>query len=695
MLDKEQMVTRTGQENPFSCSAIYSAPPHPRQQDDSSGDNTDWYLEQFTIPSTLMKASAPEEENEPQSMMLPPPRDTSQTDSGGEAFSMKKLFSFSKKKQSPSRTTDRGNALSVGYEVKEKDLGKFHKAAWRGDVAKLEHLVKSNDVNQLDKHNRTALHLACACGHAEVVRFLVEKKAKLNLCDNQNRSPLMKAVQGQYELCANILLENHADPNLVDNEGNSALHLASSIPSVSTVDALVDHDADIDAQNKEGISPLTVAVQGDHIEVAEILLKKGAGVNILDRDRRSALMIAAGNGHVSMVRLLLQFHADITLKDNKGHSAEDYAVIEGHHPCAILITEHGAQRNQAASLSHPGPSKKKLKSELGKASRAIETGFPVGGPATDKDDLEENSQAESLSRVSKKGVADEWASSDDDCESLSVEKTPPKMNLRKMLESKRGKAFAVLDKSMSASESDSDNSAPRVASSKPPKPPVGPSPAPFLPKASQMTSTPLLIYSKKEEDENDASHEDPDGDDEEDDDDDEDQGEEEELEEDEEEDISDDQLEGNKSLPDGTTDLPEKRDVSKDAKSGVCSESCLEREEEEQDSCDYEHEAQKLSREDQQTIQAQNTVGEKMEDAGLGAVPSVAESKDTRDVQKEDPTQKENEETKWGLLLSKCEGKSKEKTDLMEELGLGDFDYAEDASDWDTSSNISKKSLPG
>ncbi|XP_051917915.1 ankyrin repeat domain-containing protein 36A [Hippocampus zosterae] len=1130
MLDKEQMVTRTGQENPFSCSVIYSAPPHPRQQDDSSGNHTDWYLEQFTIPSTLTKASALEEENEPQSMMLPSPCDTSQTDSGGEAFNMKKLFSFSKKKQSPSRTADRGNALCVGYEVKEKDLGKFLKAAWRGDVAKLEHLVKSNDVSQLDKHNRTALHLACACGHAEVVRFLVEKKAKLNLCDNQNRSALMKAVQGQYELCTNILLENHADPNLVDTEGNSALHLASSISSVSTVDALVDHDADIDAQNKEGISPLTVAVQEDHIEVAEILLKKGADVNILDRDRRSALMIAAGNGHVSMVRLLLQFHADITLKDNKGHSAEDYAVIEGHHPCAILITEHGTLRNQAASVSHPGPSKKKLKSELGKASRAIETDFPVGGPATDKDvrffkghcidsDLEENSQAHSLSRVSKKGVADEWASSDDDCESLSVEKTPPKMNLRKMLESKRGKAKRLsepvegnrviierLSGSESSSESraqkseddgseeeeevdedeeeeeeeDDDNeekeeeaeegseddsdtasvqsntssedaqnpplaeldldsgkapqkrhsdripshasvtpdnpsrasgmsrsqmlrsldadqdlvvSAVRVESkysdeddefmlspnqttvskcsarpggaqmddlskerddSKETSPQINPQTSQRImlaegtkgdgepdteggvsknekrksswgssleetdsdgceehhditnrttwPKGGEATSpggtgswprtphdpqTPLdeiapppsprfknrpstadsdwdssseedgatvaeihakvtseerlvepspssnengrgetlsentprtrvqpsksshgqpadeqpelkpstttnlqrspqggdthppveesanklnkekmavIVSSKtdaagdhpdesvfseplphtdiddvdldspdeKEEDENDASHEDPDGDDEEDDDDDEDQGEEEEegeeeLAEDEEEDISDDQLEGNRSLPDGTTDVPEKRDASKDAKSGVCSESCLEREEEEQDSCDSEHEDQKLPRTDQQTVHAQNTVGEKMEDdllynpsflrgagggwmpepwwsrgrqrgslrVGLGAVPSAAESKDTRDGQKEDPMRKENEETKWGLLLSKCEGKSKEKTDLMEELGLGDFDYAEDASDWDTSSNISKKSLPG
>ncbi|XP_049578513.1 ankyrin repeat domain-containing protein 26 isoform X5 [Syngnathus scovelli] len=621
---------------------------------------------------------------------------------------MKKLFSFSKKKQSPSRAADRGNALCVGYEVKEKDLGKFHKAAWRGDVAKLEHLVKSNDVNQVDKHNRTALHLACACGNAEVVRFLVAKKAKLNLCDNQNKSALIKAVQGQHDVCATILLENHADPNLVDTEGNTALHFASSIPSTSTVDTLVDHDADINAQNKEGISPLTVAVQEDHIEVAEILLKKRADVNILDRDGRSPLMIAAGNGYISMLRMLLQFHADISLKDNKGHSAEDYAAIEGHHPCAILITEHSTQRNRAASLSHPGPSKKKSKSELGNASPALETGFSVGGPAIDKDDFEDNSQAESLSQLSKKGGTDEWVSSEDDCESLIVEKTPPKMNLRKMLESKKGRAFAVLDKSMSASDSDSDNSAARVV---PNKPPVEPSPVPFRPKASQMTSTPLLKYSQNEEDENDASHEDPA-------DDDDDDGEEEEEEgEEEEEDMSDDQDEGNRVLPDATKSVAE---TSKDAKSGDHSESGLEKEE--QESWDSENE-------DKQSAQAQNTAPETVEDdllfspsflrgagggwmpepwwsrgrqrgslgVGLGAVASIGENKDSvqdRDVQKEDPTQKDNEQTKWGLLLSKCEGKSKDKSDLMEELGLGDFDYAEDASDWDTSSNVSKKSLP-
>ncbi|XP_049578510.1 ankyrin repeat domain-containing protein 26 isoform X2 [Syngnathus scovelli] len=928
---------------------------------------------------------------------------------------MKKLFSFSKKKQSPSRAADRGNALCVGYEVKEKDLGKFHKAAWRGDVAKLEHLVKSNDVNQVDKHNRTALHLACACGNAEVVRFLVAKKAKLNLCDNQNKSALIKAVQGQHDVCATILLENHADPNLVDTEGNTALHFASSIPSTSTVDTLVDHDADINAQNKEGISPLTVAVQEDHIEVAEILLKKRADVNILDRDGRSPLMIAAGNGYISMLRMLLQFHADISLKDNKGHSAEDYAAIEGHHPCAILITEHSTQRNRAASLSHPGPSKKKSKSELGNASPALETGFSVGGPAIDKDDFEDNSQAESLSQLSKKGGTDEWVSSEDDCESLIVEKTPPKMNLRKMLESKKGRAegkrgeIEQLSGNQSSSESEDPSSegdgseeeeedeeedeeeeseeieeeeeeeeseddsclasgqSNTSSSEDAPKPPsllqaelydgkapnkhssdgapvknssqvpgtspshrlqsldadqdlvvsavrveskysdeddelmlleepekeqvddddqtsqrnmlakgtigrtekrrsswgssleetdnhgcqnedditsrtscpktrqdqqidVDETPPPKSPRSKKRASPaesvwdspseedgapharrnpkvtaeeqlveeaspapkqnehaarnrdqpdnqpaddqPELSENKKdrvalqnpqsslphdemleeekmftipsgrisgghsdgsalseplpqtdiddvdldsadenEEDENDASHEDPA-------DDDDDDGEEEEEEgEEEEEDMSDDQDEGNRVLPDATKSVAE---TSKDAKSGDHSESGLEKEE--QESWDSENE-------DKQSAQAQNTAPETVEDdllfspsflrgagggwmpepwwsrgrqrgslgVGLGAVASIGENKDSvqdRDVQKEDPTQKDNEQTKWGLLLSKCEGKSKDKSDLMEELGLGDFDYAEDASDWDTSSNVSKKSLP-
>lgn len=66
---------------------------------------------------------------------------------------MKKIFNFKKKKGSPS-PSETASVLSASYDVKEKDLGKVHKAAFSGDVAKFRQLAKKNDLNQLDKENR-------------------------------------------------------------------------------------------------------------------------------------------------------------------------------------------------------------------------------------------------------------------------------------------------------------------------------------------------------------------------------------------------------------------------------------------------------------------------------------------------------------------------------------------------------------
>ncbi|XP_049430273.1 ankyrin repeat domain-containing protein 26 isoform X9 [Epinephelus fuscoguttatus] len=644
---------------------------------------------------------------------------------------MKKIFSFTKKKKHPSGTPDNGSVLSVGYDLKEKDLGKVHKAASVGDLAKLKQLAKKNDINQLDKENRTALHIACASGHAEVVQFLVESKAKLNLCDNQNRSALMKAVQGQHERCVNILLENHAEPSLVDINGNTALHLAANIPSISTAVLLLEHEADINAQNKEGFTPLTVAVREDHIEMAEFLLKEGAGVNFMDQSQRSPLMIAAGNGQIGMLRLLLRFDADITLKDTKGWSADDYAVMNGHHPCSLLIIEHSTQRNDGPSLSHQGPSKKNKKTLLGSPSQDVEAGFSLGGPATDKDDFEDNSQSESLSRVSK-SAADEWPSSEDDDESALIEKKPQKVNLRKMIASKRGEASALPDRSLSGTESEpeSDNRVQRIPSlpkalpsSKAPQLPVDPSPVSFLFKAPQMTSSPLPSYRKKEDSTGDED--DNDQDEEEDDDD-------EEEEEEEEENVSDenDQPEESREPLDATSAAPE-TEVSKDKKRDFLSELGLEKGEEEQDSWDSESHSENsnMPHEEKQSLHTQDqedqsTVKEETKDNLLyipsflrgegsnrmavvklrgsvgrprGSQGEAGNNNEGEHVDKDDTIQKETEKAKWEPLrvLSKLEGDNERKTDLMEELGLGDVDDLEDASDWDSASTASKRTLPG
>ncbi|XP_052453650.1 ankyrin repeat domain-containing protein 7-like isoform X2 [Carassius gibelio] len=326
---------------------------------------------------------------------------------------MKKIFNLKKKKGSPS-PSETGSVLSASYDVKEKDLGKVHNAALSGDVVKLRQLAKKNDLNQLDKENRTALHIACACEHTDVVHFLVENKEKLNLCDNQNRSALMKAVQCEQDRSISLLLEHEADPSLVDISGNTALHLATRIPSLSVVLQLLEHSANINAPNKDGNTPLMLAVMENHTDMTELLLKEGADVNVKNQEPRSAL-IAACKGQISMVRLLLQYDADITVKDDKGWSSDDYDVMNGHHACSHLIIEHGTKRRSLQSSSYFTGSKKKQTSVLGSS-------FAGAGK-----DTEENTHTDSISRVSKSGDADSWPSSDDDYE-LDLSQKKQKVN---------------------------------------------------------------------------------------------------------------------------------------------------------------------------------------------------------------------------------------------------------------------------
>ncbi|XP_030628026.1 ankyrin repeat domain-containing protein 26 [Chanos chanos] len=425
---------------------------------------------------------------------------------------MKKIFNFTKKRKGSPSASDAGSSLSIAYDLKEKDLGKVHKAASTGDVAKLKQLAKKNDLNQLDKENRTALHIACASGHTDVVQFLVESKVKLNLCDNQNRSALMKAVQCQQDRCVALLLEHEADPNLVDINGNTALHLAALIPSPAIALLLLDHEANINAQNKEGATPLTLAVEENHAEMVELFLKEGADVNTKNQEQRSPLMIAACNGQISMVRLLLQYDADITAKDDKGWSSDDYAVMNGHHACSHLIIEHGTKRKSLQSPSHSVPDKKKRMSMLSSHTGGADAGFAIAGPALDKDEpgaetkeagkeREDSSPTNSISRASKSDAADSWLSSDDELDSSP--KKPRKVNLKNLISgSKMEERKAVVDPDKSWSGTDTEHDSEEEAMKLPSltKTPhlnasnllhqVAPSPASFS-KSPQMTSAPF------------------------------------------------------------------------------------------------------------------------------------------------------------------------------------------------------------
>ncbi|KAM7158327.1 ankyrin repeat domain-containing protein 26 isoform 2-T3 [Molossus nigricans] len=212
---------------------------------------------------------------------------------------MKKIFGFgSRKGVSPLRSSSSPGRNSLGdrlkrtnrstsqpgYHIQEEDLGKIHKAACVGNVAKVKQilLLRINGLDDRDKLNRTALHLACAHGHPRVVRLLVDRKCLLDLCDLDNRTALIQAVQSQQEECAAILLDHGADPNVADIGGNTALHYAVRGENMAIVAKLLSCNANMEARNKDDLTPLSLAQSENKDQIVEILVKRGARIHAVD-----------------------------------------------------------------------------------------------------------------------------------------------------------------------------------------------------------------------------------------------------------------------------------------------------------------------------------------------------------------------------------------------------------------------------
>ncbi|XP_065596978.1 LOW QUALITY PROTEIN: ankyrin repeat domain-containing protein 26-like [Cyrtonyx montezumae] len=310
---------------------------------------------------------------------------------------MKKIFTFGKKKREPPPSCSAASPCPAGaYELRPKELSKLHRAAAAGVLVQVRQALKKYRIDGRDKEQRTALHLACANGHADVVTFLVENNCKLNLPDTDNRSPLMKAVQCQQEKCATVLLEHGADPNLADASGNTALHMAAVAPNTSLARMLIEHSAHIDAKNKEGCTPLILAVSEHHEEMVELLLKKGADVHARDKGERTPLMTAAAGGELKLIKLLLCYGADLSHKDTNGWTAEDYAIIHGHSSLSKQLVE-GENTGEASARDSQDIAVPMT------PDKSSATGFTLGAPAMDRGRIFNCGMQPSPKQTSRKG----------------------------------------------------------------------------------------------------------------------------------------------------------------------------------------------------------------------------------------------------------------------------------------------------
>ena len=102
------------------------------------------------------------------------------------------------------------------------------KAAKSGDLGTLRRLVKNASLaNFFDRETHTApLHLAASRGDLAVVKFLLDKGARVDAQDKDWKTALILAATKGYRDMVELLLKRGANPTLSDTGGRTAVYWA-------------------------------------------------------------------------------------------------------------------------------------------------------------------------------------------------------------------------------------------------------------------------------------------------------------------------------------------------------------------------------------------------------------------------------------------------------------------------------------
>jgi len=213
----------------------------------------------------------------------------------------------------------------------------IHDAVAFGNLKDIKrHLGILTPIDQKDKKGNTPLHLAVrskttrypalakqTSSENQIVRFLIERGAKINLANNEGKTPLHVAARCCNDEGIEILLDAGARVDAVDTQGWTPLHDAAR-KSPTGIEILIRAGADIEAQSKFGRTPLHVAANYNGAKQANTLLDRGANIHAKDDYGYTPLLLASEPNFYrtgDVILTLLDHGASLKDVDNNGNTA--------------------------------------------------------------------------------------------------------------------------------------------------------------------------------------------------------------------------------------------------------------------------------------------------------------------------------------------------------------------------------------
>lgn len=174
-------------------------------------------------------------------------------------------------------------------------------AASKGNAAVVKYLVRTGaDVTLKGEDGMTALHMAAKSGHLEVCKIiLTECKVPRTLVDSVDDggwTSLIWACEFCHADVARYLLDKKCDPLIRDAEQNIALHWSAYSGSPEITEMLLNEGCDVNAVNVHGDTPLHIAARQDQYAVSVLLLARGAKIGEVNAAGETAVNCCTTDG---------------------------------------------------------------------------------------------------------------------------------------------------------------------------------------------------------------------------------------------------------------------------------------------------------------------------------------------------------------------------------------------------------------
>ena len=195
----------------------------------------------------------------------------------------------------------------------------------------IDELMTQENLQERDINDATFLHQAAELGYENAVRYLLVNNADVDAIEKHKFTPLHVSVMNQNNSVARLLIDSGANLRMVDKFGRTPLHWAVMLQEnpkkYAVIQLLIDSGSPINGtENSE--PPAFAAVGTKNNKALEMLIGNNADVNLFNKSGESLLLRAVRSDNPEAFRILLKNGANIHREDTRGLTVVDYISVD-------------------------------------------------------------------------------------------------------------------------------------------------------------------------------------------------------------------------------------------------------------------------------------------------------------------------------------------------------------------------------